>query len=351
MEIQRESIFVSALRSFFRMFFAICGIFLAIILMSLLYNAIEGASSSPTEAKTKIKYLPDANGNRESSSTSPVILQMNIHGIIGDSNSGTDSKTAQNILLDSRTGTFKGDRVKGILLNINTPGGTVVDSDNIYRMLKQYKERYKVPIFAYIDGLCASGGMYIACAADQIYASPASIVGSVGVIIGPFFNFYEALGKIGVISRTVTEGLNKDMMSPFRPWKADEDASLKAVTSFFYQHFVDIVANARPRMDRTKLVQEYGAKIFDPATAQNFGYIDDADASRDTALMALLQEANIDPTKTYQVVELEPKSEWLSNLLNTSSPLFTGKIVHSIDTGAPPIRDQVAYLYQPMMEN
>lgn len=344
MEIQRESIFVSALRSFCKMFFAVCGIFLAFIMMSLLYNAVGG--SSPEEAKTKVKHLPDTNGNREISSTSPVILQLSISGVIGDPKS-LNTKTVQHALLDSRTGDFKKDRVKGILLYMNTPGGTVVDSDNIYRMLKEYKARYKVPIFAYIDGLCASGGMYISCAADQVYAGPASIVGSIGVIIGPFFNFYDALGKIGVASKTITEGLDKDMMSPFRPWKPDEDSPLKAVTAYFYQQFVDIVVAAKPRVDKTRLINEYGAKVFDPQTAQQIGYVDFADATRDIALLALLKEAGVDPTKTYQVVELEPKSEWLANLLDSKSPLFTGKIEHTIDTGAPPIRDQVAYLYQP----
>ena len=347
MEIQRESVFVSAIRSFCKMFFAVSGIFLALMLMSLFYSSVSDTTTSPTEAKTKVKYLPDAHGNRETSSTSPVILQVNIRGVIGDPKE-IDTKIVEHILLDSRTGTLKDNRVKGILLYMNTPGGTVVDSDNIYRMLKQYKERYKTPIFAYIDGLCASGGMYIASAADQTFAGPASIIGSVGVIIGPFFNLFEALGKLGITSETITAGLDKDMMSPFRPWKTGEDASLKAITAYSYQRFVDIVTAARPRLDKTKLVQEYGAKVFNPITAQNLGYVDYAETSREEALLALLKEANVDTAKTYQVIELEPKSEWISSLFNTKSPLITGKIEHSLDTGTPCIRDQVAYLYQPM---
>ncbi len=347
MEIQRESIFVSALRSFCKMFFAICGIFFAFIVMSLIYTALGEGTSSPTDVKTIVKYLPDANGNRESSSTSPVILQINVHGVIGDPKAGVDTRGVQNMLLDSRAGDFRQDRVKGILLHMNTPGGTVVDSDNIYRMLKDYKARYKVPVYAYVEGLCASGGMYISSAADKVYAGPASIIGSVGVIIGPFFNVVDALGKIGVISKTITEGLDKDMMTPFRAWKSDEDASLKAVTAYFYQQFVGIVTSAKPRLDRTKLINEYGAKVFDPETAQEYGYVDVAHASRDSTLLALLEEAGIDSTKTYQVVELELKSEWLSSLLNSKSPLFTGRIEHTLDMGAPAIRDQIAYLYQP----
>jgi protease-4 len=347
MEIQRESIFVSALRSFCKVFFSVFGIFLAFILISLFYNIMGNQSESPTDTKTNIKYLPDANGNREASISSPVILQLNVHGVIGDPKS-IDTKMVEHILLDSRIGALRNDRVKGILLHMNTPGGTVVDSDNIYRMIKGYKERYKVPVFAYVEGLCASGGMYISCAADQVFAGPASIIGSVGVIIGPFFNVYEALGKIGVLSKMITQGLDKDMMSPFRPWKPDEDASLKAVTTFFYNQFVDIVTEAKPRLSREKLVQEYGAKVFDSVTAQELGYVDYARSSRDATLLALLKEANVDAASTYQVVELEPKSEWLANLLNSKSPLITGKIEHSIETGAPCIRDQIAYLYQPM---
>lgn len=347
MEIQRESIFVSALRSFCKMFFAICGIFVSFIVMSLLYNSIADTASSPTEAKTKIKYLPDANGDRKTSKVSPVILQIDIHGVIGDPK-GVHSSTIETILLDSRNGDFKNDRVKGILLHMNTPGGTVVDSDNIYRMLKEYKARYQVPIFAYVDGLCASGGMYISCAADQIYAGPASIIGSVGVIIGPFFNMVEALGKIGVASKTITEGLDKDTLNPFRTWKTDEDAPLKAVMSYFYQQFVEIVTSARVRISKTQLINNYGAKIFDPITAQEYGYVDFAEVSRDTALTALLDKANIDPKTAYQVVSLELKSEWLSTLFSSESPLFTGRIEHSLDTRSFPIRDQIAYLYQPM---
>ena len=160
-------------------------------------------------------------------STAPVILQINVHGVIGDPKT-LDTHTIENILIESRTGDLKDNRVKAILLHMNTPGGTVVDSDNIYRLVKEYKERYKVPVFAYIDGLCASGGMYVSCAADQVFAGHSSIIGSVGVIIGPFFNLFDTLTKIGMKMETITQGLDKDMMTPFRPWKEDEDASFES---------------------------------------------------------------------------------------------------------------------------
>lgn len=345
MEIQRESIFISAIRTFCRFFFGVCGIFFAFILSSFLYSLL--APTPLLKEKTTLEIVSDAKGNREVVSPSaPVLLQIPITGVIGDPKN-VNTENVHNTLTDSRTGLLSGNRVKGILLYFNTPGGTVVDSDNIYRMLKEYKAKYKVPIFAYVDGLCASGGMYIASSADRVFAGPSSVIGSVGVVMGPFFNIYDAMGKIGFQARTLTRGLDKDMMNPTRPWKEGEDASLKAVMSFFYDQFVNIVTEARPRLDRIKLVDEYGAQVFDCQEAQKLGYVDHAFSSRSEALLALLEEAKIAPEKPYQVVELQPKRDWISELVQGKSPLLTGKVEHSLDIGQGIFRDQIAYLYQP----
>jgi signal peptide peptidase SppA len=343
MEIARESIFVSAVRSFCKLFFGAIGLLVALLVFSILYSTV--SPSSLIEEKTTLHLLPDANDKRELVSTSsPVILQIPIHGIIGDPQN-VHAESINDILIDSRTGDLSHERVKGILLHFNTPGGTVVDSDDIYSALKEYKDRYKVPIFAYVDGLCASGGMYIASAADQIFAGPSAIVGSVGVVIGPFFNFYDLMGKIGVQARTLTQGIDKDMMNPTRPWKEGEDTVFNTIAAFSYRRFVDIVTEARPRLNKTKLVQEYGAKIFDCVEAQQLGYIDHAMSSRNQALLALLKEAKIDPDKPYQVVSLAPKADWLSSIVSGKSPLISGKIEHAL-LGQPSIRTQPCYLYQ-----
>lgn len=345
MEISRESIFVSCLRSFSKMFFAVCGILLAIFLFSMIYSL--SSETSYIEPKTTLTILQDAEGKRELvSSTAPAILQLNIHGVIGEP-AILDSTTVENILIESRSGTLANNRVKGILIHFNTPGGTVIDSDNIYRMLVDYKTKYKVPIYAYVDGLCASGGMYISSAAEKIFSSPTAIIGSVGVILGPFFNVYDTLGKVGVQARTLTKGIDKDAMSPFRPWKEGEDDSYKSIIAYFYERFVQIVTSARPRLDKEKLLTEYGAHVFDPIRAEQYGYIDKADSSRDEALLALLQEAKIDPSKPYQVVELDPRHDWISQLFKGSASILSGKIEHTFDLGQPKIRDQFSYLYQP----
>lgn len=345
MENPKEPIFKSAARSFCKVFFAVIGIFFGIFLCSIVYGLFAGTSI--IQENTTLELLPDANGDRnEAALTSPVVLQINVHGVIGDP-SFVDAKTVQDILLDSRKGLLAGNRVKAILLHFDTPGGTVVDSQNIYEMLLDYKAKYKVPIYGFVNGLCASGGMYIASSADKMFSGPAGLIGSVGVILGPFFNISTALNTIGVQAKTITEGLDKDMMNPTRPWKENEDASLKAATVFFYQQFVDLVLKARPKMDRNALINVYGAQVFDPIKAEEFGYIDVAMASRSQALLALLHEANIDPNQPYQVVSLTPTPSFLSQLIKGQSSLITGKIEHRIDLGQPNIQGKIAYLYDP----
>lgn len=348
MEIARESIFVSSLRSFFRCFFSVFGILCSIIFVSILYSTLSGVKSY--EEKTEFTILPDLEGNHQLLSiAAPAILQIKIQGVIGEPQ-GITSETMKNILIDSRSGMLANNRVKGILLHINSPGGAVFDSDDIYLMIKAYKEKYHVPVFAFVDGLCASGGMYIASSADQIFATPSSVIGSVGVIMGPFFNVVQAMEKVGVESKTLTAGIDKDMMNPFRTWKAGEDESLKAVLTSMYNRFVQVVTENRPKVDKTKLLNEYGAQVFDSPSAQLIGYIDHPDASYEQALASLLQAAQIPADHPYQLVELKPKHDWASLLFNTQSTLFTGKIEHHLNLSnqnSHKLSSPFAYLYDP----
>lgn len=340
MEPVQDSIFISSLRAFCKAIAVIFGITLAFIPVIILISLL--STNTEVESKTTLTVMPDANGLREvKPSHSPVILHINLKGIIGNLN--LTDEMIENQLIESRTGVLKNNRVKGVILYISSPGGSATDSDNIYRMLVRYKNRYKVPIYAYEDGICASGGVMISCAADKIYSSPSTIIGSVGALMGPFFNFKETMNKHGINSETITEGKNKDMMSPFRAWKPDDDASLKPLVAYYYDRFIQIVTNARPRIDRTALIEEYGANVFDPVKAEKLGYIDGIRDYSDT-LTELLAAAGIDASKDYQVVQLSPKSSFLSCLVSTESwigsllQLFTKK-----ETNLLPQVPQVTY--------
>lgn len=347
MEFTRESVFVSTVRAFFKTFAVILGIGMALFVIALGFSSISSTAEIPD--KSQITLQPDANWERKLLPTStPVILRIDITGIIG----AGDLKVGKfkQVLIDSRGGILSKDRVKGILLYINSPGGTTRDSAGIYNLIIDYKKRYNVPVFAFVEGLCASGGMYIASAADKILATSNSIIGSVGVRMGPTFNVSEAMEKVGISSLTLTEGKNKDMLNPFRPARPGEADSLKAMIADEYQQFIDVVTSARPQLSKAKLVEDYGANVFISETAQNYGYIDSSGSSYDSALKELVEKVGIDSDKPYQVFKIEPYQSVLRDFAENNKSLLRGKIRHVFPTG--PFTDtemsgQLLYLYSP----
>ncbi|MCI0382839.1 MAG: S49 family peptidase [Chlamydiae bacterium] len=345
MENKRESIFISALRLFFTSFAAVLGISAAIMGIFLLIGSFTDTIDIPD--KPKLMVSPDDQGNRKLlGDSTPVILRMDIRGIIGADPFLVGEKV-ENLLLDSRDGVLK-NRVKGILLYVNTPGGVAVDADDIYRALLDYKKKFNVPIYAFVDGMCASGGMYIVAAADRIYSTIESEIGSVGVRMGPVFNLVDAMNKIGVASLTLTEGKNKDTLNPFRPWKEGEEEHIKNILAAIYDRFVNIVTSARPRLNKQKLINEYGAKIFIASKAKELGYIDDSNADYTTTLRDLAKAAEI--KGEYQVLKIEPSQSFLKEIAQNKSQLLKGKIecVFPLSTYInSDLSGKILYLYQP----
>lgn len=346
----RESIFIASLRSFFTSFAAILGILIGFIILLLVCIGFSGSSITPD--RTEITIAADAEGSRELlSPSSPVILRINVHGVIGEPL--LNSEAIEDILLDSRTGMLADNRVKGILLHMDTPGGAATDSDDIYRAIKAYKTKYKVPVYAFVEGMCASGGVYISSSADRIYSTPSSVIGSVGVLLGPTFNFSGTMDKIGVESLTITQGKDKDALNPFRPWRPNEDASLRAITASLYERFVNIVVEARPALSKEKLINEYGAHVFLAEKAQELGYIDDGSADYGKALTELVQAAGIKEKEEYQVFELSQKGNFFSSLAQNKIPLLTGRVKHVFQIGPnlnSEMSGKILYLYQPLSD-
>lgn len=345
----RESIFYSIIRAFFVALFAVVGFCVGLILLVLLIAMLSTSSSVTTDSEGTFsqKILANANGERKTvTSDAPVVLQLNIDGVIGTAD--LNMQTVNKQLLESREGDFKNNRVKAILVRLNTPGGTVVDADGIYRAIKTYKAQYKVPVYAYVDGLCASGGMYVACAADKVYSSDVSLIGSVGVISPSFLNFSQLIEKIGVQAVTISAGKDKDLMNPLRPWKPDEPKIVQDLINYYYDHFVNVVTTNRTEISKEKLIGEYGANIFNPVQAKEYGFIDVENADQRDTLRHLLVAANI-TDENYQVIELHHKT-WLSELLTSKSALLTGNITHRLETTPdmdPKLSNQFLYLYKP----
>ncbi len=344
----RESIFKSGLRALFVTFFGFVGIFIAFLFVAIFF-ATANETSKEIERTYKVEIVANAQGVRKhQSATAPVILKVNINGVIGSE--FLNMNTINDMLIESREGTLKGDRVKGILLSINSPGGTVVDADGIYNLLRAYKEQYKVPIYAIVDnGMCLSGGMYVAVAADKIYSSDTSLIGSIGVIIGPFMNVVQLLEKIGVEALILSDGKGKDNLGPFHTWEPGEKKNFQDLVASFYNNFVNVVASERPQLTKDQLIKDYGARVFTAQKAYEIGLIDGTGFNYRSALKALLKEMGIEDD-FYQVVELQ-KKKWYMELFKSESPLLTGKVKHQISIAGEDldssISNQFLYLYRP----
>ncbi|MCB1084655.1 MAG: S49 family peptidase [Chlamydiia bacterium] len=348
MEFKRESIFISAVRSLCNTFAGMIGIIIGVVILGIVIAMF--SSPSMVSERTEFIIAPDAKGNRHLlPHKTPAILRLNIHGVIGSRN--LNAKTLETQLYDSREGLLQNDRVHAVLLHINSPGGTAFDAHDMYRSLVEYKKRHNVPIYAFVDGLCASGGMMIACAADKIYSNPIGVIGSVGVLLGPNFNVAGFMDKYGVKELTLTKGIDKDALSPFRPWKPGEEAMLKDIVDYDYNVFVDLVSSARPKLTKEKLMNVYGARVYDPIKAEEYGYIDDGKSSYSAALTALVDEAKID--EDYQVVELKVIHPVFSDLIDGNSSLFAGKLRHEhrIAHQLPDyLTNRPLYLYSPALQ-
>lgn len=133
----------------------------------------------------------------------------------------------------------------GIMLNLDTPGGSVYQSDEAYLALLDYKETTGRPVYAYITQMSASGGYYISCAADKIFGNRNGLTGSIGVIFGSSIDATELLRKVGIKTKTFHAGRNKTMLSLDEPLTEEQDAIMQAIADEAYEQFVGIVAQSR----------------------------------------------------------------------------------------------------------
>jgi protease-4 len=222
----------------------------------------------------------------------------------------------------------KDERIKGILLRTSTPGGTVVGSNVLYDALKAYQDTTENPIYAFIDGLSASGGVWSMVAADKIFAAPGSIVGSIGVI-GPtlvYFNNPVAVdGGIlgggvttqnGIQQYVISAGKGKDLGNPFRQPTPEELQVLRESINSEYNHFVQHVAKTRDIPEQT-LRQEMGAYIFGTEQAKQYKLIDDV-KGRSEAITALADFLELE--EDYQLVRVGTDEPGLLELLLGQAP-------------------------------
>lgn len=184
--------------------------------------------------------------------------------------------------------------VRGVLLRIDSPGGGVTASDLIYREITRFRQETGKPVVAYLLDTAASGGYYIAVAADRIIASPTTITGSIGVI-AYFPNVKGLADKVGVEVKALTSGPNKDIGSPFRPMAPEEEKLLRGMILSMYERFVDVVVEGRRAAGLTPAEARLAAdgRVFTAKEALEKKLVDDIGYFED-ALRAVAKAADLE---------------------------------------------------------
>jgi len=165
---------------------------------------------------------------------------VDVQGVIA-----ADSEASADAVVAGLRAAFEDDDTAGVILRINSPGGSPVQASYINREIRRLREQHAdVPVYAVITDLCASGGYYVAVAADRIYANESSVVGSIGVLMNGF-GFVDAMDKLGIERRLLTAGEHKGLLDPFSPVDPEEVSHVRALLEELHEQFIAVVREGR----------------------------------------------------------------------------------------------------------
>lgn len=249
---------------------ACCGIYLTLHPAASCKHSKQAASAGENNESSASAIAEAFN----KSSAKPGIAWIKVRGVIAqDDNSGPFSRPSGAGAIAKKIRDAAADKnVKAIVLDINSPGGTVASVQNIYNELLRAKEKEKKVVALFRD-VAASGGFYIAMAADKIVAEPGTITGSVGVIMQTS-NVEGLFDKIGVKVTPITSGKYKDIGSSYRPMTDAEKALLQDMVDDTYTQFFAAVKAGRPQVKPEDLAEYTDGRVFTGQRAYNLGFID-----------------------------------------------------------------------------
>lgn len=191
----------------------------------------------------------------------------------------SSEEVSADMIMSGLQAAFEDKKTQGVILRINSPGGSPVQAGQIYDEIKRLRSLHpKTPLYVVVDDICASGGYYVAAAADKIYVDKASLIGSIGVLMDGF-GFTKAMDKMGVERRLLTAGKNKGFLDPFSPSDPKQEAFAKTMLAEIHQQFIDVVRNGRGKRlketpDMFSGLVWSGAKSIELGLSDAYGNVD-----------------------------------------------------------------------------
>ncbi len=202
-------------------------------------------------------------------------------------------------------------QVRAVVLRINSPGGTVTASDLMYEEVRRFRQRTGKPVIAAMMDVAASGGYYVACAADRMFAQPTTVTGSIGVImLAPEFS--GTLHKIGAQVNIIKSGEMKDAGSPFREMSERDRAVFQGLIDGMYARFLEVVQRARPNLPPERIRALADGRVYLGPEAHDLGLVDEVGSLRD-ALAAAKRAAGLDD-RPVCVVEYSRQIDYRPNI-------------------------------------
>ncbi|MCC8462390.1 MAG: S49 family peptidase [Rickettsia endosymbiont of Ecitomorpha arachnoides] len=249
-----------------------------------------------------------------------VIAVLRLSGVIGKVSTMQSGLTLESLneLIEKA---FKIKKLKALCLIINSPGGSPVQSELIAKRIRDLAKENKIKIYSFIEDMAASGGYWLACSGDWIYASYSSVIGSIGVVSSGF-GFHEAINKLGIERRVYTEGKNKAILDPFKPINKEDLKIIKDLQKQVYEHFVEYVKTRRVG----KLTQQddilFNGEFWAGQTALDYGLIDGIGD-----MYSVMKEKFGDNIKFQYLCAKQP---WLKKKLGMGSKILTDNLANSL---------------------
>ncbi len=227
-------------------------------------------SKQPSEWLRRLPWIGERLADRIE--RAPIVPVIQLSGVIGQTGSARRglSLSALSTSLDHA---FRMGRVKAVALAINSPGGSPVQSALIAKRIRALSDEKEIPVYAFCEDVAASGGYWLACAADEIYADGASIVGSIGVVSASF-GFPALLDRIGVERRVHTAGDKKAMLDPFRPEDPKDVKHLKEIQKDLHEQFSAYVRERRAQRLSANEKTLFSGEFWTGRKALEMGLVD-----------------------------------------------------------------------------